>query len=65
MPPGIVVVDVVDFVDAATPDDPAAVDLKIVPEFFYKEYVPPAEEVPPAEDATADPFQPGTSTFSQ
>jgi penicillin-binding protein 1A len=65
MPPGIAVVDVVDFVDAANPNDPAAVDLKIVPEFFYKEYVPQAEEVPPAEDAGADPIQSSPSTFSQ
>jgi len=43
MPPGIAVVDVVDFVEAPTADDPAAVDLKIVPEFFYREYVPQEE----------------------
>ncbi|MEJ2175055.1 MAG: penicillin-binding protein 1A [bacterium] len=65
MPPGIVVVDVVDFVEAPTPDDPAAVDLKIVPEFFYREYVP--QEEPPAEDTSGNPFpfQPNPSTFSQ
>jgi penicillin-binding protein 1A len=65
MPPGIVVADVVDSVAAPTPDDPAAVDLKIVPEYFYREYVPPAEEVPPAEDASQNPDQPAPSTFSQ
>jgi len=54
--------------DSATPNDPAAVDLKIVPEFFYKEYVPLAEDVPPAEDATAapsNPFKSDSPTFSQ
>ncbi|MDX1374015.1 MAG: penicillin-binding protein 1A [Burkholderiales bacterium] len=68
MPPGIEVVDVVDFVEAPTPDDPLAVELKIVPEMFYREYVPLAEEPPPPAQETIGnpfPFQPNPSTFSQ
>ncbi|MCG6953201.1 MAG: penicillin-binding protein 1A [Betaproteobacteria bacterium] len=66
MPPGIVVADVVDAVEAPTRDDPAAVELKIVPEYFYREYVPPAEEPPLNEESTGgNPFQPIPSTFSQ
>ncbi len=50
VPPGVVTLDVVDFVEAPRPDDPAAVDLKIVPEFFYREYVPQEEPWPPTGD---------------
>lgn len=66
MPPGIVVADVVDAVEAPTPEDPAAVDLKIVPEYFYREYVPAAEEALPAEDtAGGNASQTRPFTFSQ
>jgi len=47
MPRGIVMVDVVDVVN---PNDPAAMEMKIVPEMFYQEYVPKEE---PAPDDTA------------
>ncbi len=62
MPPGIVMVDVVDVVN---PNDPATMELRIVPEMFYREYVPPADEAPPTEDAKDDASQSGPSTFSQ
>ena len=38
----------------------------MAPEYFYREYVPPAEEPPLNEESTGgNPFQPNPSTFSQ
>jgi len=64
MPRGIVMVDVVDVVN---PDDPATMEIKIVPEMFYQEYVPQEEPVPDdtASDTAIDPLLTPPATLVQ
>ena len=63
-PPGVVVVDVVDVVDSKDPNDPGAFEMKIVPEFFYQEFVPKEEpELPGAAGGEGAPVE--ERAFSQ